>query len=361
MSNKKFHSFTTAELFHKELEPVPYVVDGILPAGLSIFAGLGKVGKSWFVYWLCMQVAKGEEVWGFQTSKGTTLYLAFEDNENRLQDRLFVLSDDAPDNAHLCIEVAKMGGELETRIRNFMVDYSDTKLIVIDTLQKVRTSGNESNYMNDYDDLSILKTLADEYKIAIVIVHHLRKQKDSDVFNQITGSTGLQGACDNMYVLAQGKRGEGSATLSCLGRDVIRRELELERGEDMIWIKTSDSMAEASVADLKFIKAIEELMKERDKFVGTATELSSLIQEKRGDKISNKMITRMLKRLSLSLKSLGITATNRKSNGNRIIEIVAIRGERDEESSTDIVDPIVPMDTIDSNKVDDITTRKNVE
>ena len=126
-----------------------------------------------------MQVANGEPVWGFETSKGTTRYLAFEDNEERLQDRLFMLRDEienAPTNAHLCIEISNMGGELETRIRNFMMDYQDTKLIIIDTLQKVR-GNTESNYISDYDDLTILKNLADEYKIAIVVIHHLESKK----------------------------------------------------------------------------------------------------------------------------------------------------------------------------------------
>ncbi len=82
-----------------------------------------------------------------------------------------------------------MGGELESRIRNFIYEYPDTNLIIIDTLQKVRRN-TESNYIFDYDDISILKNLADEFKIAIVLVHHLRKQKDTDIFNQITGSTG---------------------------------------------------------------------------------------------------------------------------------------------------------------------------
>ncbi len=234
---KKFNTITTEELFTKEIERTPFIVDEILPRGLTIFAGLGKVGKSWFVYWLMMQVAKGEPVWDFKTSKGTTLYLAFEDNEERLQNRLFVLSEElenAPANAHLCIEISKMGGELESRIRNFISDFPDTKLIIIDTLQKVRAS-TESNYISDYDDITTLKNLADEFKIAIVIVHHLRKQKDGDVFNEIAGSTGLQGAADTMIVLDQAKRGDDFATFHLVGRDVQKRELELERGEDNIW------------------------------------------------------------------------------------------------------------------------------
>ncbi len=87
---KKFNTITTAELYAKEIQRTPFIVEEILPRGLTILGGLGKVGKSWFSFWLAMQVAKGEPIWNFKTTKGTTLYLAFEDNEERLQDRLFM-------------------------------------------------------------------------------------------------------------------------------------------------------------------------------------------------------------------------------------------------------------------------------
>ena len=283
---KKFNTITTAELYAKHIERTPFIVDEILPRGLTILGGLGKVGKSWLSFWLAMQVANGEPVWNFKTTKGTTLYLAFEDSEERLQDRLFMLSEEvenAPPNAHLCIEISKMGGELETRIRSFMSDYPDTNLIIIDTLQKVR-GNTESNYISDYDDLTILKNLADEYKIAIVVIHHLRKQKDTDIFNELTGSTAIQGAVDTMMVIAQSKRGDCFANFHIVGRDVKARELELERGEDNIWIKVSDSMQEVSLKDSKFIKAIEKLMVGVNIWSTNPTELSTLVSEESGDK-----------------------------------------------------------------------------
>ncbi|WP_409969177.1 AAA family ATPase [Bengtsoniella intestinalis] len=332
---KIFNTITAAELSVKEIPRTPFVVEEILPRGLTIFGGLGKVGKSWFSFWLAMQVAKGEPVWKFKTTKGTTLYLAFEDSEERLQERLFTLSDEleqAPANAHLCIEISKMGGELESRIRNFFSDHPDTNLIIIDTLQKVR-GNTESNYITDYDDLTTLKNLADEFKIAIVLVHHLRKQKDSDIFNQITGSTGLQGAADTMIVLGQSKRGDDFATFHLVGRDVKSRELELERGEDNIWILVSDSLHELNLKDKNFVDAICTLMVDKSVWVTNPTELSTLASEHSGDFYSNKMITKTLRRLSKPLAALGIDCNIRKSNGYRIIELTKVSGESGDKNS----------------------------
>ncbi|WP_317854568.1 AAA family ATPase [Chakrabartyella piscis] len=326
---KKFNTITVADLSTKCIQRTPFIIEEILPKGLTILGGLGKVGKSWFSFWLVMQVAKGEPIWNFKTTKGTTLYLAFEDNEERLQDRLFMLNDEienAPANAHLCIEISKMGGELESRIRSFMEEHPDTNLIIIDTLQKVR-GNTESNYISDYEDVTILKNLADEFKIAIVVIHHLRKQKDSDIFNQITGSTGLQGAADTMMVLDQNKRGEDYATLHLVGRDVKSRELELERGEDNIWILLSDSLHELNVKDTNFVNAIDKLMRDADFWTTNPTELSTLISAESGDNYSNKMVTKVLRRLAKSLENIGIYCNMRKSNGCRIIDITKMRDD----------------------------------
>ena len=319
---KKFNTITGEELLSKEVREIPFIVKDLIPIGLTLLAGSAKVGKSWLALWLSIAVAKGETVWGYETTRCTMLYLCYEDNEIRIQNRLLEITDEAPSNVHFCTEVSKLGGELETRIRNFISEHQDTKLIIIDTLQTIRSPNTESTYSNDYSDLTILKNLADDYKIAILLIHHFRKQKDGDVFNQITGSTGLQGAVDTMFTLSQSKRGEKTATLSCVGRDIESRELELERSEDNIWIKASDSLSESNLKDLSFIKAIEIFMCDKDIYIGNATELSTLLNQISDDTFSNKSISKNIKRLSKSLEKLGILGSARRSNGKRIVELV---------------------------------------
>ncbi len=189
---KKFNTITGSELLSKETLQIPFVVQDLIPTGLTLLAGAAKAGKSWLALWLSVQITNGEQVWGYNVKGGTTLYLCYEDIEIRIQNRLLDITDDGPSNVHFCTEVSRLGGELEMRIKNFIAEHTDTKLIIIDTLQTVRPPNTESNYSNDYSDLMVLKKLADECKIAILLIHHFRKQRDGDVFHQITGSTGLQ-------------------------------------------------------------------------------------------------------------------------------------------------------------------------
>ncbi len=77
--------------------------------------------------------------------------------------------------------------------KNYLKAYPKSRLIVIDTLQKVRTASKENAYANDYGDISLIKDFADRHSLAVVVVHHIRKQNDSDVFNKVSGTTGLRG------------------------------------------------------------------------------------------------------------------------------------------------------------------------
>lgn len=148
------------------------------------------------------------------------------------------MTNDPPRSFHLTVTCGLIGNGLEEEIINFLEDFPKTKLVIIDTLQKVRDSkgstGKTGMYGNDYDDISAIKKIADEHDISIILVHHLRKLKDGDdPFNEVSGSTGITGAADTNYVLKR-KRSSRDATLLACGRDVEYQELTL-RFQDLKW------------------------------------------------------------------------------------------------------------------------------
>ena len=189
-------SITAEELLSTPLPPVKWIIPGLLPAGLALFAGPSKAGKSWLTLWLCLQIAQGNPVWNREIEPRTVIYFSLEDTFNRLQNRIFQLIDgrDAPERLILQTECPSIGQGLEEQVESLIHTYCDVGLIVIDTLQKVRVSdGNGGMYANDYKEAGALKKIADKYGICILLIHHLRKQTASDPFDQISGSTGLMG------------------------------------------------------------------------------------------------------------------------------------------------------------------------
>ena len=186
MSNKMDRPLVTVDgrtLMDRPLEPPNFVVDTLISQGLHILAGSPKVGKSWLALWLAVTVAKGEPVWGMSVKQGTTLYLCLEDSVLRIQNRLFEITEDAPDSVHFCTECGPIGQGLEEQVEGFLVAHPDTVLVLVDTLQMVRPV-HDATYANDYRDLSVLKRLADKHGIAILLIHHLRKETADDVFNR---------------------------------------------------------------------------------------------------------------------------------------------------------------------------------
>ena len=227
----KLETITAEDLQNRTYEPTHFLVDELIPEGLHILAGAPKIGKSWLALWLCLCVSQGQPLWNFATTQGEVLYLSLEDSFQRIQTRLFDLTEDAPSTLHFAIMADTLKHGLEQQIEQFLMEHSTTKLVVIDTLQRVRGTGSDSNlYANDYQDIGILKQLADKRHIAILLIHHLRKLHDDDPMNMISGSTGLSGAADSTFVLQKNSRLANIASLHCTGRDIADRTLKLEFG-----------------------------------------------------------------------------------------------------------------------------------
>ena len=232
---KKLETIDGETLMSKPLQPLNFVVDTLISQGLHILAGSPKVGKSWLALWLAVTMAKGEPVWGLPVKQGTTLYLCLEDSQLRIQNRLFEVTEDAPPNVHFCTESRILGNGLTEQLEQFLGEHPDTTLVIIDTLQMIRGTNYDNTYANDYRDLSVLKRLADAHGIAVLLIHHLRKEKADDVFNRISGTTAISGAVDSSFTLVGEQRGSGRAKLHCIGRDIEYRELELRRNADNVW------------------------------------------------------------------------------------------------------------------------------
>ena len=331
---KRFNTIDGETLMTMPLKPINFIVENLLSEGLHILAGSPKVGKSWLALWLSVAVSKGEDVWGNKVKQGDTLYLCFEDSQIRIQNRLFDITDEATKAVNFCTENVLLGGELEDRIVTFITEHPDTVLIIIDTLQMIRNTSKDNNYASDYSDLTILKKLADKYGIAILLIHHLRKENDKDPFNRISGTTGIQGAVDSSFILVEETRGSGVATLSCVGRDIDYREIKLKRDEDNVWQVVSDSFENHDLLLDDIVILLSDFMKDKEYHKSTPTELADELSKDRVDKISPKTLTKKILQNTVELEKRCISAVIRKSNGKRRIEIFRNRVYRVDKMST---------------------------
>lgn len=265
---KSFNAIEAEELMDMEFPAQKSIIRDLIPQGLSILGGAPKVGKSWLVLDLCVKVAKGENLWGYETTKGRSLYVALEDTYSRLQKRLLSITQEAK-NMSISTFAYKISEGIEAQIKKQMKDHPDTSLIVIDTFQMIRGS-KETSYGSDYAEIKALKELADEFGIAILLVHHVRKLDDDDPFNMLLGTNGIAGGVDTMLVLLKNNRSSNEATLYCTGRDIEDRELKLRfNRESFKWDLIADSIENPEFFLPEEIQKLIEYMKLKQSFNGT--------------------------------------------------------------------------------------------
>ena len=318
---KVFNSIDGETLLDMDLPKTKFVIKDLLPQGLAIIGGSPKVGKSWLMLDWCVRIAKGESIWGFATEKGTTLYVSLEDTTSRLQERLLSVTDEAP-NAHFATLSFKIGDGLEEQIKNFVEKHPDTVLIVIDTFQMIRKAGKDVSYASDYNEIEIIKKLAEELKITILLVHHLRKQGDSDPFNMLSGTNGLAGGVDTMFVLDKSKRCSTNATLYCSGRDIEDREIELKFDkDDCTWKFISDSSDNPEMLLPDEINLLIEFMREKKIFVGSNTDFTNEFISFCDKEFDAKSLKRKMNRYRRELEENGVEFQSNRSNGKRVLTI----------------------------------------
>lgn len=305
------------------LAPVRYIVNGLLPAGLHLFCGSPKIGKSWMMLWLCLMVAKGEPLWEFPTNQCGVLYLCLEDTFTRIQNRLFQITDEAPDNLHFAIMADQINLGLQDQIGGFIKEHPDTRLIVIDTLQRIRGLVPDSNaYANDYRDISSLKALADKHEIAVVLVHHLRKLTDGDPLLKVSGTTGLTGAVDSVFVLEKDKRSSDTAMLYISSRDIGYREYTL-RFANCVWELVSCEVTETLVQHEvpPFFSRLVDFMTAQSEWSGSASELLVELDDKQ---TPPNTVTKLLNQFhSTLLAEKGIIYSYNRTGKGRVIHLTS--------------------------------------
>jgi hypothetical protein len=315
MSNE-LKTYTLQELYAHPMEPISWLAEGLLAPGLYFLGGSPKVGKSWLALQLCLAVCRGEPFLGFRTRKSEVLYLALEDGPRRLHTRALRLTEEAPAGLHLCGHAPMIGQGLEQQLDQMLAEHPGIRLVIIDTLQKVRmVAGANASYGNDYQDAAALKELADRCNVCLLVIHHLRKMPDEDPFNRLSGTNGLTGAADGTIILIRQKRQEGTALLTATGRDIEDRELTLEFS-DCCW---SRSCSPDELQLMYLLPAIRQLLASGE-FLGSATELVEKLGQQ-GSLWGPAQLSRYLQSHKDALAAQGILLDTKRSNHKRFLSL----------------------------------------
>lgn len=253
-------SIDAADLMALDLPPLRWIVPDLIPEGTTILAAPPKIGKSCLVYQVSVEVALGGELLGRTVEQGDVLYLALEDGQRRGQERLrAALEGRSIPRGRLTVQWSsqRLGAGLEDEIAAWLDLHPAARMVAIDTLQKVRppSTGRRGAYEVDVEDLGRLQALFRNRQVALVIVHHSRKEAGDDFLASVSGTYGITGSADTIVVVKR-KRLEAFGSILVTGREVPDAEFPA-RFDGLIWHEAPQALSEASFERAEVYRAIQ--------------------------------------------------------------------------------------------------------
>ena len=272
------------DIYGMVFSPKEWIIKGILRSGLYILAGAPKVGKSFLVGQIAYHVSTGRPLWGYPVHRSPVLYMALEDDHQRLQERMFrMFGVESTKDLYFSISAKNLREGLEEQIAGFVKDHPGTRLIIIDTLKKIRPGDDDTySYARDYADMTQLKKIADVNGICLLLVHHTRKKEDeSDAFNTVSGTNGLTGAADGSFIFAKKRRTDSDAVLQFTGRDLQDQIFYLSKNrETLTWELDRVEVEDFTPPPDPVLIAVSQIVTaDTPQWSGSPTELAEALRE----------------------------------------------------------------------------------
>ena len=219
-----FKTYDVADMPTMDIKPPEFVIPGLLPVGLTVFAAPSKFGKSWACIDMCLAVSQGIPFWGFTTNRCEAIYFDLEGDINNLNKRLQALGCQYPDGIHVAdrnipdLDHGFLDGLLAT-----LYKFPESKLIIIDTIGRIRggSKRGEDAYQTDTRLYKGLQEFAKKHNVAILCITHTKKCVNLDAYDDpfaaMQGSAGVIGVADCTWMIA-GKRDDGEKYFHLTGR-----------------------------------------------------------------------------------------------------------------------------------------------
>lgn len=223
-------AWNASELLEYEFPVQEWYITGFITDGLTLISGAPKIGKSWMVLSIAMELSVGGRVFdAIEVDETEVLYLALEDTPRRLKDRLIKIEAEKTTKLHIECSLDAWEGDIIKCLEYYLDKYPEIEVIIIDPLGKIRKDSEENSYQKSYKELEPIKTLADKKGISIVLIHHTRKGNGNiptDKIDDILGSRALSAACDTLIMIERHPNSSQGAVY-IRGRDVEEKSYRM--------------------------------------------------------------------------------------------------------------------------------------
>ena len=257
-------------LMKTELPPMKWAVAGILPEGFICLAGRPKAMKSWTALKLVYCVQNGLNFLDHQTVQGDAIYFGLEDSKRRIKDRVSKMGFAKLKQPQIVLggDVPYLSFGFEECLENWIKSKENPRLVVIDTLARIKPRQSKSGTAYDQDNLLMngIQKLAVQNNLTVLFITHLSKSSQEYSFDKIQGSVGVQGMTDAMWMLDRGDGVNSKASLKGRGRDILDFEYALNwDGVSMSYLYEGNlDIINQNENRREITKAMEDLTKDLD-------------------------------------------------------------------------------------------------
>ncbi len=286
-------SITGCELYKKEFTPLKWVVQNLIPEGLTILAGAPKIGKSFLVLQIALNVVCNKKVFGkLDAIPGKVIYLALEDSQRRLQSRMYSLIDqdysiENLENLVLSTDCIPMDEEGVRLIDDCLRKDDCISMIIFDTMTRIqpKTSNRTDEYEKYTRFLGPIHKIALKRRVSIIMVHHTRKGGSEDPLEAVLGSNAISGVADTIMVMTSKKMDE-EAELYIKGREIEEQSFKLKRASDSLCWDLPDNVETSSPEQEMIVKVLNKhpnglSAKEIEEVIGKdASQVSQIIRKR---------------------------------------------------------------------------------
>ena len=248
MTSKKITTGKNAnEIYKTEYPDLEWIIEGIAPTGGAILGARPKTGKSWLTMQAAQAMGDNIKVFGRDTAKGRVLYLALEDNERRLKERMKIQgwSERSRKNVDFVtmndfkrdIDFLHKPGSAKRLAA--IVEKGKYKLVVIDSfnvafmgLQNIDNNTVVTTAMKPLHNYSL------QANILILIIDHHNKSSSGNggiqsPIDNILGSTAKTSISDTS--LGMYKIQKGVCRFMAVGRDFEEVDIKIATDHKMLW------------------------------------------------------------------------------------------------------------------------------
>lgn len=242
-----FGFYSIPDLTEEERRPPEFIIDGMIPVGLTFLSGAPKTRKSFLALQMGIAVAKGKPFFNRDTKQCDVAYLDLEGSKSRISARTSGMVEDVPRNLLITNKTDfRLADGLVEMLRQLHQQRPSIRLMVLDTYSRargmVRATGQNA-YDADVMLLEPLQRMALEENVAVLCVHHNKKGASlmADSFEMLSGTMGISGSADCVCTLVtEGKRFDGKAKLECTPRDAKSFEQDILFDDTLLeWMPTS--------------------------------------------------------------------------------------------------------------------------